>query len=202
MDKRILYLGTSLPYKPLPKGIITHLPLIETIAKPLPPSIKDDLPLFSHVIFTSRNAVRHFFSQVSHISAQKIAIGSSTAQELENHGIYPDLVAQEETQEGVIALLRQQALENAYILLPRSSLARRAIDAYLRLRGVRYQACTLYETKTVVPSSLPKLEEFDAVFFSSPSTVDAFLDVFKTLPPHLEIFCQGPVTHSYYAKEM
>jgi len=47
---------------------------------------------------------------------------------------------------------------------------------------------------TKKPELLPNIADFDEIFFSSPSTCDAYLELFRTLPKEVTLLAQGPVT--------
>jgi len=174
------------------------LPLIRVAARPIPKHILDDLAAYSHLILTSPNAVELFFRAVdpsSCMGKEIFAVGRSTAAALREKGLDRITIAEDERQEGVIALLRPLDLDDAYILLPRSSLARKAIDDFLSERQVRHQVCDLYDTIIQRPEILPDLDSFDEFFFTSPSTVRAFVSVFGKLPEEGKVKCRGAITN-------
>ena len=188
------------------KGHLIHFPVIEIVPKPLEdPELKrawDDLGEYTHLIFTSKNAVSVFYS---HLESQKIsvemfsnktliAIGKVTAAHLDMRGLKPNHIAEQEQQEGVITLLKRLDLENAYVFLPRSSLARPALTHFLNEEEIRHQACDLYETRAKIPDWVPDLESIDEIIFTSPSTVSAFLQIFKRLPVGKKLRAVGPIT--------
>lgn len=191
---RILYVGTHAP-----EGEnIVHLPLIRIVARPVPKHILDDLAEYSHLILTSPNAVEIFFRAVDPASCmgkQIFAVGKSTEKALREKGLDRIATAEDERQEGIIALMRPLDLDDAYILLPRSSLARKAIDDFLCERQVRHQVCDLYDTVVQKPEILPDLSSFDEIFFTSPSTVHAFVSVFGKLPEQVKVKCRGAITN-------
>jgi len=191
--RKVLYLGTHLPSEPCQDALV-HLPIIHTVPRKIPESIVADFSEYSHLIFTSPNAVAHFFDQASALHWKFIAVGKSTAQALSKRNLSADFIATDESQEGVVALLKMLDLDDAYLLLPRSSKARGVLDHFLRLRAIRHQIFHLYDTKTLIPKKLPDLSQFDAVFFTSPSTVEAFVQVFGQMPSHINVLWRGPVT--------
>ena len=71
-----------------------------------------------------------------------------------------DFTAEDESSEGVVAMLQQMSLEK--VLWPHSALSRRIIADYL---GPKCHEWVLYDTVNV----------FDEVIVTSPSTVDALL---------------------------
>lgn len=194
--KRVLYLGLD-PSHYQSGGIVTHYPVI----KVLPRTIDlEDIKAFTHLIFTSKSAVHFFFQKFSDISGKiVIAIGEVTALHLDQKGIIPDYVAEEETQEGVIVLLEKLDLTHAHFLLPRSSLSRPLLVEFLQKKNVKYLALDLYDTIPCRHFPLPDFKQFDEIVFTSPSTVDAFLKIFPTIPDVKKITAIGPVTSNALA---
>jgi uroporphyrinogen-III synthase len=192
--KKILYLGTNPPASP-PQGIVVHYPVLRLAPRLIPDHILDDLPEFTHVIFTSKNSVAIFFDQVKELKNKiVVAIGQATADTLSRYHTPPNLICEEERQEGIIQLLRPLDLDDAYILFPRSSLARHLLENFFQERGIRHQVVDLYDTLSQKPGPVPNLEEFDEIVFTSPSTVHAFLEIFSELPKGKRLTPLGPIT--------
>ncbi len=63
--------------------------------------------------------------------------------------------------------------------MPQSSKARVKLAHFLVEKGVHHQIVHLYDTKTKKDLKYPKIDQFEEVVFTSPSTVDAF---FSTIP--------------------
>lgn len=188
-DMRILYLGTD-PSRYIHTGELIHYPVIQTKrCATLDPQVFQ----CTHLLFTSPNAVRHFFELASPMQAIYLAIGSSTASSLHKLGIQP-LIAPFSTQEGMIALLDTLDLQNAFLGWPRSSRARTVLAKYLSRRGISYFDFDLYETMFQKPEPVPDLLSFDEIVFTSPSTVDAFFEIFGTIPWEKKIVSLGPIT--------
>lgn len=208
-----MYLGID-PNEPALDVDVVHLPFIEIIPRDFEEfTIKTsfaDISEFSHILFTSKNAVRLFFEALSHFKIQKdllffkqlFAIGNSTSRELEKNGCTHQKIASLETQEGIIDLLELEDLKNAYIFYPRSSKARPALSFYLRVREIRHQVCDLYDTKTRLLSTLPTLETFDEIVFTSPTTVEAFFSFYSTVPNNVELKAIGPITQQALSKQL
>jgi len=196
--RKKLYVGLN------PKGDVTHLPLIEIVPRPFDQvdiaSVFADIPLYTHIIFTSKSGVEVFFDCLRHHGFDKIegkkifAVGKRTAEKLKENGLKPSHIATQETQEGVIHLLAMEDLDEAYVLLPQSSKARPSLANTLMLRRVRHQLCHLYDTRVKVPTVKPDLETFDEIIFTSPSTVDAFIEVFGGIPKGKKLTSIGPIT--------
>jgi len=203
--KTTLYLGTD-PAHFASQGHVTgnliHYPVIKIVPRSLEDlelkQVYAELSKFTHVIFTSKNAVKVFFQHLASVESLKaktlIAIGEVTATHLSILGLSPQFVAKKETQEGVVQLLSELDLENAYFFMPRSSLSRPVIVNFFEERHIRYLACDLYDTATQILKPKPDLDQIDEIVFTSPSTVSAFLQIFGTLPKGKRLIAVGPVT--------
>jgi uroporphyrinogen-III synthase len=191
----ILYLGTEVPSHLSNK--VVHYPVLQLVAQPIPLNIIKELPAFTHVIFTSKNAVTFFLEHIPSLEGKiVIAIGQMTAKRLRLHGYPPTHIAQEETQEGLIALLTTLDLKNSYLLLPCSARARPLLKKFLQAKGLRHQVVDLYTTQFQRPEPVPNLEEFDEIIFTSPSTVEAFLAIYSKLPENKKLTSLGPITQT------
>lgn len=185
-----LYLGLESSHfaASFPSEKIVYCPLIET--RGLSPS----LPLegVTHIIVTSKEVVRYLSEVVDFKLYKFIAIGKATAEVLKGQDV---LVAKESTQEGVIELLKQMdfAPEDR-ILYPKSSLARPSLALFLRQLGVDYRVVDLYETRGKKGVTLPPLEAFEQIIFSSPSVVEAFFALSPKKFDSKNFYCIGPVT--------
>jgi uroporphyrinogen-III synthase len=206
--KTILYLGTD-PEHFLENNKdckLVHYPVIRIEPRKIDErqvaQAYADLPAYTHVLFTSKNAVRIFFDHLSLLQYDKgqlhhktfIAIGSATSFALKQYARAPDLTAQQETQEGLIDLLKQCFLDDAYILVPRSSLSRPSLLAFLRSRKIRHRAFDLYDTVIQRLEPIPDLNCIDEIVFTSPSTVKGFRYIFHNLPKNKQLHAIGPVT--------
>lgn len=204
-EGKILYTGLN------PKHFgkeVTHFPLIEIVPRAFNrfdiTCSFDDIPEYTHIIFTSKSGVEVFFSCLKEKGYTEkdlegkeiVAVGKVTAKYLEAKGVKVSKVADTETQEGVIHLLALEDLGKSYVFLPQSSRARCALVQSLIHRGVRHQRCDLYDTRVKIPTVRPTLESFDEIIFTSPSTVDAFKKVFGNVPKGKKITAIGPVTRS------
>ncbi len=170
---RVMYLGID--------SCDLHYPIIRTVPR------KVALPPHTHIIFTSKMAVRHFPGSL--VGKTIIAVGKKTGEEARAHHI-----AEEETAEGVCALLDQLDLEGATILWPHSALSRPVISDYLSERDIAFHDTVLYDTVTNRPFDPPNLDPIDEIVFTSPSTVKAFLELYGELPTNKKLTAQGPIT--------
>lgn len=193
--KKVLYLGTDPHHFECDRKIV-HLPLIQIIPCEEAKEAFQEMEKYTHLIFTSKNAVEIFFSFYKEKLINKIfvSVGKVTAKHLEAHGYTPQLVAREETQEGIIQLLKNENLSDAYLFLPRSSLSRPILVDFLRAAGVAFCAVTLYKTELLKPKVVPDLNEFEEIIFTSPSTVEAFFQLFQNIPMNVKLTPIGPIT--------
>jgi uroporphyrinogen-III synthase len=197
-----LYLGTD-PENCEFKDLV-HYPIIKTIPLEIPSHIWEDFADYTHILLTSKNAVAIFLSQLKDQSLLKnkqiIAIGKSTAAKLTQEGFAPHQIAEDESQEGIINLLKRQDLHDAYIFYPRSTLARKKLEHYMISKGIRHQICDLYETVFQKPEPSPDFSKIDEIIFTSPSTVKGFIAAFGSIPPNTKLTCIGPITEEELKK--
>lgn len=183
----ILYLGLD-PSRWKRDKPLLHYPVIRTAKLPISkPSDWDDV---THLIFTSRSAVLHWqwFE-----GKQTLAVGKATADALEKKGCAP-AIAKEETQEGMIELLKTFSPWGAYLLWPRSTQSRPLLGEYLLSLPCRSLILDLYETKCQKLEPVPSLETIDEIVFTSPSTVAGFLQIYGSLPADKKLTPIGPIT--------
>lgn len=208
MTKRILYLGLD-PTLYRAQGHVTHWPIIRIMPRPLTePDLQRALCTFdhySHVIISSKSSVtilKDYLPRLG-ISLQKwavkttIAVGQVTAKHLTDCGIQPAIVAQEETAEGIMTELQSLSLEDAHVFWPHSARARSVLKDFFITSSIRYTTCILYDPVPRLPDHLPTLDHFDEIIFTSPSTVEAFLDIFGEFPTHIALTSIGPITARY-----
>jgi len=168
-----------------PNDTVLHYPLIKTM--PLEGSF-NGLEKASHLLFTSRTAVELFLSQrkiPDHLKV--VAIGQATAKAI---GSRVDITAKEETSEGVVEAVKD--LQNPQFFWPHSAKSRRVIPDAFKKMGFKLSECILYDTITLHPKEKVPLDNVSEVVFTSPSTVDAFIEIYGTLPQR--IVCLGPTT--------
>lgn len=204
--ERVLYLGTDPENYRHIEGLV-HCPLIQTVPLEIPPHLWDDFSDYTHILFTSKNAVAIFLQALKEKSCtldnkQLVAIGKSTAAKLEQEGYTSHWIASQESQEGIIELLRMQDLRDAYVFYPRSSLARKKLEDFLIERGIRHQICDLYETVFQKPEWLPDPNHFEEIIFTSPSTVRSFLAAFGSVPQGKKLTCIGAITEAELQKAL
>lgn len=203
--KQTLYLGLELPPH-LQDHNVTHCPFIRIIPKPATdPDIVlafKSIPNYTHIIFTSRSAVSIFFDLLNTYSISPkqlaaksiVAVGQRTAQKLNEYNVHVNHIATEETAEGITQTLASLPMEDAHVFLPQSAISRTVINDWLKQHAINYTATPIYTTVSNLPSPLPDLSVFNEIIFTSPSTVEAFIKGYGTLPEGIKLTCIGPVT--------
>ena len=194
---RSLYTGLTPP-----NSKVTHCPFIRIAPRPV--HDPDVIQMFriirevTHLVFTSKTTVRVFFDylpQDCDISSITIfAVGSVTKSHLESQGVNDILTPQEQTAEGLIDLIHATELKSPKFLWPHSARWRRVCSDYFQQQQIPYSECGLYDIVAVKPDPLPNLDDFDEIIFSSPSTVEGFLEAYKTLPSDKRLTPIGSIT--------
>jgi uroporphyrinogen-III synthase len=208
VTKTVLYLGLTPPKALQEKSDIhlIHFPIIEII--PYPPSHPNlqnafaQLQQYTHLLFTSKSAVTLFFDylllfNIPLHSTQIISIGKATTALLETYGVQVHLTAQRESSEGVVDALKTIPLDKTHFFWPHSALSRTVITDFFHEKQITYTDCPLYHTVIKKQDHTPDLNTIDEIIFTSPSTVDAFLTLFKTLPEDKTLTPIGETTDQY-----
>src|SRR5699024_3043987 len=131
------------------------------------------------------------------------AVGGPTAQALEDWGVTPDLVPPgEHSARGLAEDWPDRAPSSdprARVLLPRADIATEVLSEGLQAPGWHVPGVTAYRTVRAAPPPAPVREsitsgEFDAVLFTSSSTVRNLVGI-AGKPPASTIVCAiGPAT--------
>jgi uroporphyrinogen III methyltransferase/synthase len=172
---------------------------------------------YAAVLYSSQNAVHAFHEALArekldaraYGGARVIAIGPSTAKSLQVYGIVADCVAREHVGEGLaaeaLAALGEASGARA-VLFPRAKVAREVVPEALRAAGYEVHVVTAYVTERPhtddVAGLVARLRQgdFDAVTFTSPSTVEALVALFggaaPALPRRTAVVCIGDVTRA------
>jgi uroporphyrinogen III methyltransferase/synthase len=132
------------------------------------------------------------------------AIGSATAERIEQAGLRVDVVPEEYRAEALIGVLDTGQLAGERILIPRAKVARETLPYRLREAGAEVVVPPSYES---VPSTEGKEElslllqtgEIDCVSFTASSTVENFVGAFGVeeaarLLAKTRVACIGPIT--------
>jgi uroporphyrinogen-III synthase len=135
--------------------------------------------------------------------ARLAVVGAVTAQALADRHLVADLVAEEETAEGLVAAMPAAPSGDAApgrVLFPRAVGARDVVGPGLRQKGWdvievdAYRTVASGEAQGVGGDALDAASRADVVTFTSPSTVTGYADLAgsRRVPP--VVACIGPVT--------
>lgn len=168
-----------------------------------------DLPNQDWLIFTSANGVRHFLARCEALgcmdSLERLdiaAIGPQTARLLDDRGLSVSLVPEEYRAEGILAALGPERARGRRFLLARVAGARDVLPETLRQWGATVTVVEAYRNEPVRQGAqeLARIvEQVDWVTFTSPSTVNAFMDLLETanveaMAAAVRVACIGPIT--------
>ena len=166
---------------------------------------------YQWVVFTSTNAVRAVWEKFGEFgldarafSGVRIAcVGEATADRVRAFGISPELVPSGE-QSSVGLLDEFPPYDGIFdpvnrVLLPRADIATETLAEGLRQRGWEIEDVTAYRTVRAAPPPAPTREMiktggFDAVCFTSSSTVRNLVGIAGKPHPRTIVACIGPKT--------
>ncbi len=180
-----------------------YFPTIALQALPAPEldSALAQIDRFDWLLFSSANAVHFFFRRLGNLNLvpqlpRMAVVGPATARKLGKYGFEPDFMPEVFTGEALAAGLGD--LSGQHILLPRARIGGPQIVEELRRHGAVVSDIALYDTVTAVPdaAALALLAKgFEAITFTSPSSVHGFLELSGDKPPvQAVVVCIGPVT--------
>ena len=188
LPEKILYTGLKPDYSTF-KEKIFHYPLIKISPIEIP---ELNLPEFDAVVFTSKSAVNYFFKTFK-ITDQKIfAIGKATAKEICRFGYNSDYISEESDSDSLVKLINRTKFKK--ILYPCSNLSQNMLHKQANVYPEKF-----YSTEFVDQPKID-LENFKGVVFTSPSTVNSFLKIFKEIPTHLIYYVFGKHTEKVLKK--
>lgn len=101
------------------------------------------------------------------------AVGIKTAKRLEALDVEVEVMGEPQDAEGLANVFIETYPDAKSVALPKGNLSLSILDKRLIAVGIDTKALTIYETNSVDVSYL-KNEQFDVVFFASPSAVEAF----------------------------
>jgi uroporphyrinogen III methyltransferase/synthase len=155
---------------------------------------------YAWVVFTSQNAVAALWGHLRDArdlgSAKVAAIGPATAGALRSRGVVADLVPSSYVAEALVEAFPPPEEPGARVLLPRAGEARDVLPVGLRKLGFEVDVVEAYRVRPAHPpeASLAAAAEADAIVFTSPSTVRAFLETAGAERLPRVVACIGPVT--------
>ncbi|MEN8135361.1 MAG: uroporphyrinogen-III C-methyltransferase [Thermodesulfobacteriota bacterium] len=169
---------------------------------------------YDWLLFTSINAISFFFKRLQDkgMDARDLkgpqigAVGTATAEMLQDYGIKADLLPTEFTGEGLAEVLLERGVKDNKILIPRALKARKILPEKLQEGGATVTIAPVYQNVRpddyeMVRKALEE-KQIDMVTFTSSSTVRNFLemleikndDEFKRLLGEVKIAVIGPIT--------
>ncbi len=167
---------------------------------------------YDWLVFTSVNAVSHFFERLfaggrdlrALHRIRTAAIGPATAGRLFEFGLRSDIVPDSYRAESVVDAFRNRQLSGKRILLPRAKEARPILPVELAHMGARVDEVTAYDTRPVPENSqmiMDRLKQnrIDLITFTSSSTVRNFkslipAEAFDSLVRGVTTASIGPIT--------
>lgn len=193
------------PYYSLAKKYdikIDFRPFIQVDPIPAKEFRKQKIDILKHtaIIFTSRNAVDHFFSICKDLKIEVPAdmkyfcISEQTAYYLQKYIVVRKrkIFTGSKTAQDLIEILKKH--KNEKYLFPCSNIRKEDIPTYLEKNGFKYSEAVIYET---VASDLSDLDDvtYDILAFYSPSGINSLLvnfPDFKQKDTRIAVF--GPTT--------
>jgi uroporphyrinogen-III synthase len=162
---------------------------------------------YDWIIFTSNVTVETFLSYFKSTSPelpQIAVIGNRTADILEKKGYGVKFIPNEFVAEGFVRDFSPHITKDIKVLIPKGNLARDYIAESLREYGAIVDEIVVYETHLPQDSKNKLIDvisqnQLDILTFTSPSTVDHFMEVIDENELHGKIdkcliACIGPVT--------
>ena len=195
--RKVLNLGLSSFYLSSSDHVV-HNPIIAINSLPIDERVFENLEGNEIFVITSKSTVTQFlipYKDKISLDSFMISIGSKTTEAILKSGYKVTYQASNSTQEGMIELLKLVQLKNKKIILPRSNLARKVIDAYLIDQKIPFETIDCYCTQFNPQHVKSNLNEFDALLFTSPSTVKFFFDFYTEIPSFLLFLVIGDITY-------
>ncbi len=183
LPRRILYTGLD-STECLLDGVIIHYPVIKTEplrTVPIDPHNHDGL------IFTSRVAVRCFFNRFGTTDLPAFAIGARTAFEIERYECNVIGRPKMADSESFFRMLSKET-RFSNLLYPCSDLSYNALH-----ESPIIQPVPVYHTRPVHQKCID-LNNYHGIVFSSSSTVQAFFQLYNSVPDHIAAFVYGKPT--------
>lgn len=169
----------------------------------------DDEKKPKYVVFTSQHSISSTIECIPELLEEQenyifISIGNTTTEALHNAGIKDVIQVEEDNRFGIIKWFEKEKEKydeaNARyedIIYPHSSLSPEDIPLALQELGFSVKSFVAY--KNVMPEHprLVNLNHFKRIVFTSPSTIDNFIDLYGKLPENTEFITRGPITQKH-----
>ncbi len=164
------------------KGRILHQPQIEITKM----DFDVDISLYNTILFTSITAVEQFIPRVDVSEKKIVSIGAGTTQSLNSLNINVDYESSKPDSDTLYSELLTKNFEK--ILYPCSKISNNKLHSLNNLNSIH-----IYTTSALEADEKVDLSKFEAIIFTSPSTVDGFVLNYNEIPP-VDIFCLGKFT--------
>ena len=169
----------------------------------------DDEKKPKYVVFTSQHSISSTIEYIPELLEEQenyrfISIGDTTTEALHNAGIKDVIQVEEDNRFGIIKWFEKEKEKydeaNARyedIIYPHSSLSPEDIPLALQELGFCVKSFVAY--KNVMPEHprLVILNHFKRIVFTSPSTIDNFIELYGKLPENTEFITRGPITQKH-----
>jgi uroporphyrinogen III methyltransferase/synthase len=177
--------------------IVVHSPCLQVAGADLD-NVKSSIECiddYSMLFFQNKSAVRYFFQHlfehgrdVRHLAHMSICTsGRAAATELLTYGIIPDCCLETDASVGLAGMLRKAGLEHQHILLPGSGNADDSIVGEFRDAGHRVTSLGVYVHGPQDSGDVIDLEFIDEIYFSSPSCVKRFRELYDIIPSRIVV---------------
>ena len=146
------------------------------------------------VVFTSRYGVRYYEGSLEGLKVASVGPVTSADIRSKYSGKEPDFESPTQSAEGLIEFFRHHP--KSRILLPRSDKALESLSDGLRASGHEVTELTVYHNIPNPDAEKQNLDKYDKVMFTSPSTVEAFRNIYtKEESKHLLMIAKGKTTY-------
>ncbi len=201
---KILYTGVHLNDWER-EGDIVHTPMVKFQRRLLLQEemfVLKNLSAYDRIIFKNRHSVDYFMESlfdlgldVRSLSGIKInSIGDMTSVALRKYGLLINPFTPECTSSSFVNVCRELNVEGENIIIPGSDYGSSQLSEGLKGLKNNVHDIAFYHMEKNDAIVKQNLDLFKGVIFTSPATIDAFIDVYGTIPAHLNIECIGTRT--------
>lgn len=193
------------------EGVPIQTPLLQINCISFSESIKHNLQSgkYNWIFFTSKNGVDCFFQQgISIANCRIAAVGPKTTQAIEAYGYHVEFIPTVYNAETMAQEFLEIYEDSGAVLFVRGNLSRDVLLEKFTEANQEYECVVVYET---VPNLAEKqqlqhtlqTEQIDYITFTSPSTIDAFIELTNEDKTNYEgtVVCIGTTTEQK-AKEV
>jgi uroporphyrinogen III methyltransferase/synthase len=195
--KQTLYTGCVNPH---PEYV--HLPLIRIAPVEDTTELErcaGEMESFNFLLFTSRYGVEQWFRTVDAKQLGRItvvSIGESTSAALKACGVKRFTQVEKDDSYGVIDWFARRRKKGT-VLIPRSNLALPIIPEGLEKLGFKVTCVTAYLNLPPENPKMVPLRNIKQIIFTSPSTIDRFVELYGSLPEGITYKTRGQVTQQH-----